>query len=102
MQKFGEDGRYKEQIQRSLKFVIDMQNSDGGFPAFDKGLNEDNYLFILGFKLSKLDNSAEIFDPSCPDITGHFLEAIGHSKNLSAAQKASIKESIQYLKDSQW
>jgi hypothetical protein len=57
-----------------------MQNSDGGFPAFDKDLNEDNYLFILGFKLSKLDNSAEIFDPSCPDITGHFLEAIGHKE----------------------
>ena len=74
-----------------------MQNEDGGFPAFNKGLNEDNYLFKLGFKLSSLDNSAEIFDPSCADITGHFLEAIGHHE-LTLAQKRIVDDSVRYLK----
>jgi hypothetical protein len=31
------------------------------------------------FKLTKIDKSAEIFDPSCPDIVGHLLEGMGEN-----------------------
>jgi hypothetical protein len=27
--------------------------------------------------LSRIDKSAEMFDPSCPDIVGHILEGMG-------------------------
>jgi len=48
------------------------------FPFFSyKGKNGDNYLLKLVFDISGIANSDEIFDPSCPDITGHFLEALG-------------------------
>ncbi len=36
-----------------------MQNSDGGFPAFDKDKNDNQYKMIkLIFKLTQIDKSA--------------------------------------------
>jgi hypothetical protein len=41
---------------------------------FDKDKNDNQYKAIKWiFKLTRIDKSAEIFDPSCPDIVGHFL-----------------------------
>lgn len=65
---------YQNEIDRTFKWIKGSQNSDGGFPAFDKDKNDGQYQIISAiFWLTKIDKSAEIFDPSCPDIVGHIL-----------------------------
>lgn len=69
---------YSREIKRTSKWIKENQNKDGGFPAFDKDKNEEQYFWISKiFWLTKIDKSAEIFDPSCPDIVGHILEGFG-------------------------
>ena len=59
------------------------QNQDGGFPAFDNNKNDGQYkLVTFAFWVTRIDKSAEIFDPSCPDITGHLLEGMGDADIL--------------------
>ncbi len=57
-----------------------MQNDDGGFPAFDKDKNDGQYMLLTFlFWMTQIDKSAEIFDPSCPDIVGHLLEGMAEA-----------------------
>jgi squalene-hopene/tetraprenyl-beta-curcumene cyclase len=49
-----------------------MQNRDGGWAAFDREINRE-----LLTKVPFADHNA-MLDPSCPDITGRVLEALGH------------------------
>ena len=49
-----------------------MQNSDGGWAAFDRDINRE----VLE-KVPFADHNA-MLDPSCPDITARVLEALGH------------------------
>jgi squalene-hopene/tetraprenyl-beta-curcumene cyclase len=49
-----------------------MQNRDGGWAAFDREINKE----VLT-KVPFADHNA-MLDPSCPDITGRALEALGH------------------------
>src|SRR5438445_11480769 len=49
-----------------------MQNRDGGWAAFDRGINHE----VLT-KVPFADHNA-MLDPSCPDITARVLEALGH------------------------
>jgi hypothetical protein len=65
---------YEHEISRSYSWVKSTQNTDGGFPAFDRDKNDEQYKFVkLIFKLTRIDKSAEMFDPSCADIVGHLL-----------------------------
>jgi len=65
---------YAREINRTFTWIKENQNSDGGFPAFDKNKNDHQYPLIkFTIWLTKIDKSAEIFDPSCPDIVGHIL-----------------------------
>lgn len=62
------------QIGRTFGWLKSNQNSDGGFPAFDKNKNDNQFKIVqFIFKLTRIDKSAEIFDPSCPDIVGHMF-----------------------------
>lgn len=47
------------------------------------------------FKFTKIDKSAEIFDPSCADIVGHLIEGIAEC-NLTDVE--TFKKMIFYLK----
>jgi squalene-hopene/tetraprenyl-beta-curcumene cyclase len=58
--------------QRGLNWLLGMQNKDGGWAAFDRGINRE-----LLTKVPFADHNA-MLDPSCPDITGRVLEALGH------------------------
>ena len=49
-----------------------MQNSDGGWAAFDRDINRE----VLT-KVPFADHNA-MLDPSCPDITARVLEALGY------------------------
>jgi squalene-hopene/tetraprenyl-beta-curcumene cyclase len=59
-------------VHRALNWLLAMQNSDGGWAAFDKDVNKE----ILT-KVPFADHNA-MLDPSCPDITARVLEALSH------------------------
>ncbi len=59
-------------MHRALAWLLAMQNSDGGWAAFDKDINRE----ILT-KVPFADHNA-MLDPSCPDITARVLEALSH------------------------
>ncbi len=58
-------------IERGLKWILAMQNDDGGWAAFDRN-NNRRFLCYIPFA----DHNAMI-DPSTPDLTGRVLEALG-------------------------
>jgi len=64
--------RDEEACQRGLRWLLAMQNSDGGWAAFDRNINRE----VLT-KVPFADHNA-MLDPSCPDITARVLEALGH------------------------
>ena len=52
-------GTYAQQINRTYTWLKSTQNNDGGFPAFDKDKNDDQYKLIkFIFKITKIDKSA--------------------------------------------
>jgi squalene-hopene/tetraprenyl-beta-curcumene cyclase len=64
------DGRAA--AERGLRWLLAMQNSDGGWAAFDRDINRE----VLT-RVPFADHNA-MLDPSCPDITARVLEALGH------------------------
>jgi squalene-hopene/tetraprenyl-beta-curcumene cyclase len=60
-------------VGRAVSWLLAMQNTDGGWAAFDKDINKE----ILT-KVPFADHNA-MLDPSCPDITARVLEALSHS-----------------------
>lgn len=58
-------------VDRGLNWMLAMQNSDGGWGAFDRN-NNRQFLCHVPFA----DHNAMI-DPSTPDVTGRVLEALG-------------------------
>jgi squalene-hopene/tetraprenyl-beta-curcumene cyclase len=67
-------GGYHEEVKNAESFLRKMQNSDGGWGAFDKN-NVGNFISKLGS--SDVKDSADRFDESSPDVTGHILEFFG-------------------------
>ena len=59
-------------VERGLRWLLAMQNSDGGWAAFDRDINRE----VLT-RVPFADHNA-MLDPSCPDITARVLEALGH------------------------
>lgn len=79
--------------QRGVRWVLDMQNADGGWAAFDKTTHRQ----ILEY-IPFADHNA-MQDPSCPDITGRVLECLswhGYDNTHPAIRKA-----VQYIKSEQ-
>jgi squalene-hopene/tetraprenyl-beta-curcumene cyclase len=78
---------------RGVRWLLAMQNDDGGWAAFDR----TNYRRILEY-IPFADHNA-MQDPSCPDITGRSLECLswhGYTSEHPAVQKA-----VGYLKAQQ-
>jgi squalene-hopene/tetraprenyl-beta-curcumene cyclase len=64
-------GPPKPAVRRAVNWLLAMQNRDGGWAAFDRGITRQ-VLTQVPFA----DHNA-MLDPSCPDITARVLEALG-------------------------
>jgi squalene-hopene/tetraprenyl-beta-curcumene cyclase len=80
-------------IERGMKWILAMQNRDGGWGAFDRN-NNRRFLCYVPFA----DHNAMI-DPSTPDLTGHVLGALGEL-GLRVGDPA-VNRAVAYLRRSQ-
>jgi squalene-hopene/tetraprenyl-beta-curcumene cyclase len=75
--------------RRAVNWLIGMQSHDGGWAAFDV----DNNWEILN-KVPFADHNA-MLDPTCPDVTGRVLEALG--RRGFRISDLAVKRGVQYL-----
>ncbi len=80
-------------ITRATHWLIAMQNSDGGWAAFDRDNN-----FELLCRVPFADHNAMI-DPSTPDIAGRVLESLGRV-GMRCGHPA-VDHGVTYLRQSQ-
>jgi squalene-hopene/tetraprenyl-beta-curcumene cyclase len=79
--------------ERGVRWILSMQNDDGGWAAFDKTKDRPIYEFV-----PFADHNA-IQDPSCPDITGRVLECLSwHGLSLD---HPAIRRAVQYIETKQ-
>ncbi|CAH0344092.1 squalene--hopene cyclase [Bacillus sp. CECT 9360] len=76
---------------RGLSYTFSMQNDDGGYPAFER--NVDNKLLHL---LPVEGAEYILTDPSTPDLTGRTIEFLGNYANLKLPDKR-IKRAVKQL-----
>jgi squalene-hopene/tetraprenyl-beta-curcumene cyclase len=83
-------------VQRGRAWLAGMQNSDGGWAAFDRDINRE----VLT-KVPFADHNA-MLDPSCPDITARVLEALAehgfHADRPEARRALALLERTQDLR----
>lgn len=80
-------------IERGLRWMLAMQNRDGGWGAFDRN-NDREFLCHVPFA----DHNAMI-DPSTPDLTGRVLESLG--KLGRRVGDPAVDRAVEYLRGSQ-
>jgi squalene-hopene/tetraprenyl-beta-curcumene cyclase len=80
-------------IDRGLRWLLAMQNRDGGWGAFDRNNNRE-FLCHVPFA----DHNAMI-DPSTPDLTGRVLEALGHLGHRQA--NPTLARAVAYMRRTQ-
>jgi squalene-hopene/tetraprenyl-beta-curcumene cyclase len=80
-------------VERGLRWLLGMQNRDGGWAAFDRDVNRE----VLT-KIPFADHNA-MLDPSCPDITARVLEALGH--HGFSFDHPQVRRALKFLRNSQ-
>jgi sporulenol synthase len=89
------DGRYKKAWNKGVRWLLSMQNDDGGWSAFER--NTDNYLLsLIPFRYE----DRVLFDPSTADLTGRALYFLGEYTTISKDSE-KIVEAIMWLKHNQ-
>ncbi|KUP09118.1 squalene-hopene cyclase [Bacillus coahuilensis p1.1.43] len=86
---------YQSSWYRGLSFTLGMQNQDGGFPAFEKGVDK-TFLHLLPVQGAEF----LLTDPSTPDLTGRTLEFLGESAHLYK-DSGAIKRGVNWLIENQ-
>jgi squalene-hopene/tetraprenyl-beta-curcumene cyclase len=86
----------EKRIDDANQLLFEIQNNDGGFAAF---VRERQGFKPIEFVTSAFSDAAEIWDPSCPDVTGHVLEGFGES-GLNYTHPV-VKKGIEYLINTQ-
>ncbi|RLQ95503.1 squalene--hopene cyclase [Falsibacillus albus] len=81
--------------QNGIQWVISMQNPDGGWPAFERELNNP-ILHLIPMEGAEFI----LLDPSTPDLTGRTLEFLGnHTHSIKPRKK--LQRGIDWLIDNQ-
>ncbi|WP_316569110.1 prenyltransferase/squalene oxidase repeat-containing protein [Neobacillus sp. YIM B06451] len=92
---------YSGAWQRGVRWVLSMQNDDGGWPAFEKNTNSKLLTLVPVEKAEFL-----LTDPSSADLTGRTLEFLCNYTSLPKSDPA-VKKGIRWLvqnqkKDGSW
>lgn len=84
---------FKNELKQANEWLISMQNIDGGYGAFAKGVVEwwPVRLIAGAFK-----NSAELFDESSVDVTAHILE--GWSMSGYTLHDKHVRKAIEFIR----
>lgn len=90
----GSDERVDAAISGALRWLRAMQNSDGGWGAFDRNNNKE-FLTQVPFA----DHNA-MTDPSTPDLTARILECFG-TLGFRVGGDRNLDRSIQHLRANQ-
>ncbi len=97
---------YQNNIRRGVSYLIGEQNvdHDGGWAAFNKGNFGNPLIKILA---GKVGDSADLFDESSPDVSGHVLGFLAAYRGDSVNESVRgvrlderISRGMQYLIDS--
>ncbi|KRG15727.1 squalene-hopene cyclase [Virgibacillus soli] len=86
---------------RGIQWVMSMQNDDGGWPAFERNIDQDLLTLLPIERVEDL-----VLDPSTPDLTGRTLEFLGHYSDMKKDHPL-IRRGIDWLlehqqKDGSW
>ena len=81
-------------VDRASQWLCSMQNNDGGWGAFARNNNGN---VLLRWVAKDFEDSADLFDDSSEDVTGHVLEALGHQGFHLDSSKV-VKKAVRYLK----
>ncbi|MCF6411694.1 squalene--hopene cyclase [Pseudalkalibacillus salsuginis] len=86
---------YQQGWTRGIRWVLSMQNDDGGWPAFERGVNK-KWLAVAPIQ------GAEhlLLDPSTSDLTGRTLEFLGNYTSLNK-DSPIMKKGVNWLKNNQ-
>jgi sporulenol synthase len=71
------DSRTRMSWEKGIKWVVTMQNDDGGWPAFERNVNQ-SWLKLLPIEKGEF----LVADPSSADLTGRTLEFFGNYTKL--------------------
>jgi squalene-hopene/tetraprenyl-beta-curcumene cyclase len=85
--------RLEYSLRRGLRWLLSMQNRDGGWGAFDRD-NDHSILMRVPFA----DHNAMI-DPSTEDVTSRVLECLGRSG--WPASHPTVQHALRYLSEQQ-
>jgi len=85
-----DDRLRRDALARGLGWQLAMQNADGGWGAFDRGCDRDVLTFV-----PFADHNAMI-DPSCEDITGRTLDALGRLD--VPREDPAVRRAVEFLR----
>ncbi len=86
-------------IRKGLQWVMHMQNTDGGWGAFDKDVDNPVYNEII------FNDLKSMLDPSTPDVTGRVVEllgALGYNSDFIPVMSALKYLKKEQLEDGAW
>ncbi|WP_176222292.1 squalene--hopene cyclase [Tuberibacillus sp. Marseille-P3662] len=86
---------YHTAYQEGVHWLLSMQNSDGGWAAFER--NTDQYFLAL-LPIKHMRSAA--IDPATPDLTGRTLQYLGKHLQLDD-NHPKVKAAIKWLKQRQ-
>jgi sporulenol synthase len=95
------DQAYQKACKRGLQWLLSMQNTDGGWPAFEKNTDKKMLQQLPSEELNSI-----LTDPSSADLTGRTLEFLGTDEGMSYRHTA-VQRGVKWLlknqeKDGSW
>lgn len=86
-----------ESRKRGLQWLLNRQNSDGGWGAFDRNNVGSRMMMLFTHDLT---DSVELFDDSSADNTGHVLSGLA-AYGLTAERSPAVRRAVDFLRRTQ-